>query len=81
MTVADSGLGPAGLLGRTLVPCLGNPMIIPMVLPPTEPDGPVRGIPPWTDIETCTVNALLTGTLLSSSFVATALRSRNGDHG
>jgi hypothetical protein len=45
-------------------------MIIPIMLPPTEPDGPVRGIPLWTDIETCTVNALLTWALLSESLAA-----------
>jgi hypothetical protein len=44
MTVADSGLGAIDLLARTRRPLLGNLMIIPMALPPTEPGGPPRRI-------------------------------------
>lgn len=65
MTAADSDLGAADLLARTPPTRLGNPMIIPIVLPLTESDGPVRRIPPCSDIATCTVNALLTRALLA----------------
>ena len=67
MIVADSDLGAAALLARARRRRLGNPMIVPMVLPPTEPDGPLRRIPRLSDIETCTVNALLTPPPLGSS--------------
>jgi hypothetical protein len=44
ITVADSLFVAIALPARTRRLLLGNLMIIPMALPPTEPDGPPRRI-------------------------------------